>query len=185
MSFGGYTGNRPVLATAHHESAMGRFMTGLGNGMSTDTVFTKDAYFFEAIPGKKPSYNTMAGGTPAGTTLKAGHVISAAADVTAWNGTAYPAAATDEVETAARACDFYVFIGRGLVQLTGRANYAKFSNLPALGGQDFVANPDLVADTDTAATIMTLGMRDGMFRAGKKLADYVTGTGYDATNAGT
>lgn len=171
-----------VLATAHHESAMGRYTTELGNGASTDTVFTRDAYFFEAIPGKKSSYNTLAGNKKAGTALKAAGVIGSNADVSLWNGTVYPDAQPAAVKLAARACDFFVFIGRGYVQVTGRANYQKFSGLPALGGVDLVGDPPIAATPDIAAKVLVLGMRDGMFRP-HKLADYALPAGWDATHA--
>lgn len=42
------------------------------------------------------------------------------------------------------------FIGRGYIQLTGKANYAKFG---AMIGQDLVANPNLLADPKIAAEV--------------------------------
>jgi hypothetical protein len=172
-----------LLATAHHESAMGRFTTEIANGTSSDTVFTRDAYFFNAIPGKKSSYNTLAGNVKAGTALKAAGTITSQSDVTVWNGTAYPDAQPAAVKRAARVCDFLVFIGRGFVQITGRANYQKFSGLPAARNVDLVANPDRAAEPAIAAGVMVLGMRDGMFRQNKKLADYDVSAGWDASNA--
>jgi len=41
------------------------------------------------------------------------------------------------------------FMGRGVIQLTGRANYAKFSQAM---GVDFLSNPDLVASPQYAVT---------------------------------
>ncbi|MEV4111198.1 hypothetical protein [Nonomuraea sp. NPDC049695] len=172
-----------VLATAHHESAMGRYTTELSNGISTDTVFTRDAYFFNAIPGQKSSYNTLAGNIKAGKALKDAGEISTAEDVALWNGTAYPDAQPVAVKKAARKCDFMVFIGRGYVQVTGRANYAKFSNLASLAKLDLVAGPENAAKPAVAAGIMVLGMRDGMFRGNHKLADYDLPAKWDATNA--
>jgi predicted chitinase len=87
------------------------------------------------------------------------------------------------VKRAARTCDFLVFIGRGYVQITGRANYHQFSNLPTLGTVDLEANPDRASEPDIAAGIMVLGMRDGLFRGGHKLADYDLATTWDATHA--
>lgn len=60
--------------------------------------------------------------------------------------------------------------GRGLVQLTWKANYAKYErilNLP------LVSNPDLVLHFDISAFILVHGMRTGAF-TGKKLSDYIT-----------
>lgn len=171
-----------MLATAHHESAMGKYTTEIANGVSTDTVFTRDAYFFNAIAGKKSSYNTLAGNTPAGDALRAAGTINAAT-VPTWNGTVYPDAQPTDVKVAARACDFLVYIGRGYVQLTGRANYHNFSNLPKLGNVDLEANPERVTEPSIAAGILVMGMKAGSFRGGHKLSDYDIAGGWDATNA--
>lgn len=64
------------------------------------------------------------------------------------------------------------YMGRGYVQITGRANYAKASTII---GQDLVANPDLAMEPDIAGKIIVAGMRDGWF-TGKKLADYTSFT---------
>jgi hypothetical protein len=172
-----------VLATAHHESAMGKYTTEIANGVSTDTVFTRDAYFFNAIPGKKSSYNTLAGNTKAGDALKAAGTITQAADVTMWNGAVYPDSQPTAVKVAARTCDFIVYIGRGYVQLTGRANYHNFSNVATLGNVDLEANPERVTEPAIAAGILVMGMKAGSFRGGHKLADYDIAAGWDATNA--
>jgi hypothetical protein len=60
------------------------------------------------------------------------------------------------------------FLGRGFVQITGRANYHKASNLV---GKDLVNNPDLALDPEIAARIIVHGMTVGWF-TGKKMADY-------------
>ncbi len=60
--------------------------------------------------------------------------------------------------------DGYLYRGRGYVQLTGRANYAKFG---------IEASPDDALLPDVAARIMVEGMTNGSF-TGKKLADYLT-----------
>lgn len=62
------------------------------------------------------------------------------------------------------------YMGRGYVQITGRANYNKAS---LATGRDLVANPDLALDAEIAAHIIVAGMRDGWF-TGKKLADYTS-----------
>lgn len=59
------------------------------------------------------------------------------------------------------------FCGRGYVQLTGRANYAKAG---AAIGVDLVAGPDLALRPDVAAEIMVRGMREGWF-TGRDLDD--------------
>lgn len=55
--------------------------------------------------------------------------------------------------------------GRGDVQITGLANYSKFSKLLKV---DLVGKPDLALDPTTSAQIAVIGMRDGLF----------TGVGY-------
>ncbi len=60
------------------------------------------------------------------------------------------------------------YMGRGYVQITGRTNYRKASNLV---GKDLVAVPDLALDPAIAARIIVHGMVNGWF-AGKKLSDY-------------
>lgn len=66
--------------------------------------------------------------------------------------------------------DGRLFAGRGYVQITGRANYAKASKLV---GRDLVANPDLALDPQIAAAIIVDGMAKGWF-TGKKMGDYVS-----------
>lgn len=60
------------------------------------------------------------------------------------------------------------FMGRGYVQITGRANYQKASNVT---GRDLVANPDGALDADTAGKIIVDGMKNGWF-TGRKMGDY-------------
>jgi peptidoglycan L-alanyl-D-glutamate endopeptidase CwlK len=48
------------------------------------------------------------------------------------------------------------FKGRGFVQVTGRANYAKYS----VPGQDLVADPDLALDSVVASRIIATYMKD-------------------------
>ena len=61
------------------------------------------------------------------------------------------------------------FRGRGYVQITGRYNYQRFSDLLDI---DLVSRPELATDPDVAAEILVIGMRDGLF-TGKKLSDYL------------
>lgn len=60
------------------------------------------------------------------------------------------------------------FCGRGFVQLTGRANYAKFAPIVMA---DLVNQPDLAMRPDVASAVMFTGMTRGLF-TGKKLSDY-------------
>ncbi|QIG68900.1 lysozyme-like protein [Rhizobium phage RHph_Y55] len=75
--------------------------------------------------------------------------------------------------------DGWDFRGRGLCQITGRANYERFAKLL---GQPLDTNPDLVMDLDIAAKVMVVGMRDGLF-TGRKLGDYFTSAKTDWVNA--
>lgn len=59
------------------------------------------------------------------------------------------------------------YYGRGLVQITHKANYEKAGRLL---GVDLVNDPDLALDTNVSAQILVLGMRDGWF-TGVKLDD--------------
>jgi putative chitinase len=60
------------------------------------------------------------------------------------------------------------FMGRGYVQITGRANYRRASKLV---GQDLVAVPSLAMRPEIASVIIVDGMVNGWF-TGKKMADY-------------
>ena len=77
--------------------------------------------------------------------------------------------------------DGYRFRGRGYVQITGRANYARLGELLGMGGQ-LVQNPDLALDPVIAYRIMSAGMRKGSF-TGKKLSDYISPNSCDYLNA--
>lgn len=63
------------------------------------------------------------------------------------------------------------YYGRGFVQLTHDYNYETMSKHL---GIDLLDNPDRALDPETAATILVIGMRDGLFspRYGRKLGDY-------------
>lgn len=83
--------------------------------------------------------------------------------------------------------DGALFCGRGYVQITGRANYAKATaRLRALGylpaGSDLEAAPDLAMHPDVAAAILFVGMSEGWF-TGKRLADYFGAGKTDAVGA--
>lgn len=64
--------------------------------------------------------------------------------------------------------DGYLYRGRGYVQITGRANYAKAAGKL---GVDLIANPEAALNPDIAAQILVRGCSEGWF-TGKKLSDY-------------
>lgn len=72
-----------------------------------------------------------------------------------------------------------VYYGRGYVQLTWLSNYKKAATEL---GEDFVKYPEKVMEPHHAAEIMFTGMAAGWF-TGKKLADYINGSGTDYINA--
>jgi putative chitinase len=79
--------------------------------------------------------------------------------------------------------DGYRYRGRGYVQITGRANYARLTKALGLGPtEDLVADPDQTLRPLIAYRIMSVGMRTGLF-TGKKLSDYITAQGCDYRNA--
>lgn len=71
------------------------------------------------------------------------------------------------------------FKGRGYVQITGRSNYAKWSQRL---GIDLINNPGLASNPAIAAKILVLGMRDGSF-TGVGLSNYINGSKQDFFNA--
>lgn len=61
------------------------------------------------------------------------------------------------------------FKGRGFVQLTGRKNYAAWSDRLNI---DLIRYPERVMQPEIAAQILVQGMRDGLF-TGSKLSDFI------------
>lgn len=75
---------------------------------------------------------------------------------------------------------YFPHYGRGYVQITWPANYAKADEKLGLGGA-LVTDLDMALRPDIAAAIMRAGMVEGWF-TGKKLADYLPAAG-EATAA--
>lgn len=71
------------------------------------------------------------------------------------------------------------FCGRGFVQITGRSNYQKFSDLLEI---DLMSEPSLAMRHDVATNIMFVGMTKGLF-TGKKLSHYFNDKSDDWLNA--
>ena len=71
------------------------------------------------------------------------------------------------------------FKGRGYVQITGRANYAEWSERL---GVDLVGNPELAEDPDIAVKILVGGMKDGTF-TGVGVGDFIDEGGADYVGA--
>lgn len=63
------------------------------------------------------------------------------------------------------------FKGRGYVQITGRANYQKFSKIL---GKDFIRNPKGMQDPNVAAFTLVYGMKNGTF-TGARVGEFVGG----------
>ena len=79
--------------------------------------------------------------------------------------------------------DGWRYRGRGYVQITGRANYARLTEALKLGPEaDLVLDPEQTLRPVIAYRIMSLGMRKGLF-TGKKLSDYIGPGGCDYRNA--
>lgn len=71
------------------------------------------------------------------------------------------------------------WLGRGLVQLTHRENYAKLGEEI---GIDLVADPSKAMEMDVAVRILFAGMEKGLF-TGRKLGDYFSAGKADWVNA--
>lgn len=71
------------------------------------------------------------------------------------------------------------YYGRGLVQLTWKENYVKFGKVC---GADLVNDPDLALELPIALKVVFEGMVGGLF-TGKKLGDYLSGSGTDYVGA--
>lgn len=69
--------------------------------------------------------------------------------------------------------------GRGYVQITGRANYGRFSPIT---GCDLLAHPEKALEPEIAYQIMSHGMREGNF-TGRGLFRYINDTGCDYVEA--
>jgi putative chitinase len=105
---------------------------------------------------------------------------TAAALATAWLETARTMQPVREAywlseEWRKRNLRYFPHYGRGYVQLTWPANYAKADRELELGGR-LVAHLDLAMDPGIAARIMRRGMEEGWF-TGRKLADYLPAAG--------
>ena len=74
---------------------------------------------------------------------------------------------------------YYPYYGRGYVQLTWEANYAKFERLLKI---PLVAQPDLALNPTYAIKILVIGMRDGLF-TGYSLDSFTTNGIFDARYA--
>ena len=73
------------------------------------------------------------------------------------------------------------FKGRGYVQITGLANYARLGALLGMG-DELVRNPERALEPAVAYRLMSVGMRRGAF-TGRKLAHYINAQGCDYINA--
>jgi hypothetical protein len=75
--------------------------------------------------------------------------------------------------------DGYKYRGRGLVQITWKQNYEKFTSII---GIDLVANPQAALPLDHAVKIMVSGMLNGTF-TGHKLSSYISKANADYVGA--
>ncbi|HUU36069.1 MAG TPA: hypothetical protein VMW48_18515 [Vicinamibacterales bacterium] len=79
--------------------------------------------------------------------------------------------------------DGWRFRGRGYVQITGRANYARMTDVLKLAPEaDLTQDPDHALRPAIAYQIMSVGMRKGLF-TGKRLGNYIGPGRCDYRNA--
>jgi putative chitinase len=79
--------------------------------------------------------------------------------------------------------DGWRFRGRGYVQITGRANYARMTRELGLGPDaDLVEDPDQALRPAISYRVMSYGMINGTF-TGKKLSDFISAGTCDYKNA--
>ena len=97
------------------------------------------------------------------------------------NGTAYEGRA-DLCNT--QLGDGPKYKGRGFVQITGRCNYTRYTDILSAKGNkvDLVNNPEKAAQPDIAAIIIAHGMSNGSF-TGKSLSNYGVDPNYNFVGA--
>jgi len=79
--------------------------------------------------------------------------------------------------------DGWKYRGRGYVQITGRANYARLGKALRLSAEEnLIDHADNALIPAVAYRIMSHGMRNGAF-TGKRLSDYISGQRCDYKNA--
>lgn len=76
--------------------------------------------------------------------------------------------------------DGYKYIGRGIIQLTGKANYTRYS---ALTGYDLVGNPELANDPQVAAATAVAYMLDRYKGGGWDQMKAAVGNSFGAPDA--
>lgn len=108
--------------------------------------------------------------------------------ITEWGSRSYfskyePATKKGKTLGNTMAGDGWTYRGRGYVQITGRANYARLTQRLGLrDDEDLIRFPDQALRPMIAYRIMSIGMREGLF-TGKKLSDYIGPEKCDYKNA--
>ncbi len=129
-------------------------------------------YKFEPRKGGKRSYNTLGGNIPCGDSLVHRGILGNSKEdldrkklynSERWPSTDYEKS-SGEFKAAVEKCDFNVFAGVGIVQLTGRKNMEKFNDV--VGGQ-LVDRPELAQESHNAVKMLVLGMKEGRFKGSK------------------